>query len=82
MIVLKNPTPATNFGRVEFGRAVRMYHRKTSANRGPAAIQSVVCSLNSVRQGIIPEVIAMKTWKTERSGYRSPIVADTEGNHS
>lgn len=24
----------------------------------------------------------MKTWKKERSGYRSPMVADTEGNHS
>ena len=30
----------------------------------------------------LPEVIAMKSWNTERSGYRSPIVADTEGNHS
>lgn len=29
-----------------------------------------------------PEVTAMKSWNTERSGYRSPIVADTEGNHS
>ena len=29
-----------------------------------------------------PEVIAMNTMKTDRSGYRSPIVADTEGNHS
>jgi hypothetical protein len=30
----------------------------------------------------IPEVMAMKTMKTDRSGYRSPIVEDTEGNHS
>ena len=29
-----------------------------------------------------PEVIAIKTMKTDRSGYRSPIVAETEGNHS
>src|SRR5690348_224147 len=29
-----------------------------------------------------PEVMAMKTMKTDRSGYRSPIVAETEGNHS
>ena len=57
------PTPATNLGKVEFGRAVRMYHRKTRAKRGP-------------------EVIAIKTWKKDLSGYRSPMVADTEGNHS
>jgi hypothetical protein len=30
----------------------------------------------------IPDVIAMKTIKKDLSGYRSPIVADTEGNHS
>lgn len=30
----------------------------------------------------MPDVIAMKNWKTERSGYLSPIVAETEGNHS
>jgi hypothetical protein len=29
-----------------------------------------------------PDVIAMKIWKTERSGYRSPMVDETEGNHS
>ena len=31
---------------------------------------------------LVPEVIAMKNWKTERSGYLSPIVAETDGNHS
>jgi hypothetical protein len=29
-----------------------------------------------------PEVIAMNSWKKDRSGYRSPIVAETDGNHS
>lgn len=29
-----------------------------------------------------PEVMAMKTINTDRSGYRSPMVEDTEGNHS
>lgn len=29
-----------------------------------------------------PDVIAMKSMKTDRSGYLSPIVAETEGNHS
>lgn len=30
----------------------------------------------------LPDVIAMSTWNTDRSGYWSPIAADTEGNHS
>lgn len=29
-----------------------------------------------------PDVMAMNTMKKDRSGYRSPMVADTEGNHS
>ena len=35
VIVLKRPVPATIFGKVEFGVDVRIYHRKTRANRGP-----------------------------------------------
>jgi hypothetical protein len=38
VIVLKRPVPATIFGKVEFGFAVRMYQRKTRANRGPEVI--------------------------------------------
>ena len=34
------------------------------------------------RRNLGPEVMAMNTMKRDRSGYRSPIVADTEGNHS
>ena len=30
----------------------------------------------------LPDVMAMKIMKNERSGYRSPIVAETDGNHS
>ena len=63
MIVLNKPVARTNFGSVEFGLAVKMYHRNTRANLGP-------------------EVIAIKIWKTERSGYRSPMVEETDGNHS
>lgn len=31
---------------------------------------------------LLPAVIAMSTWNTDRSGYWSPMAADTEGNHS
>lgn len=31
---------------------------------------------------VIPDVMAIKIMKKDRSGYRSPIVADTDGNHS
>lgn len=41
------------------------------------AYSRVALSLSSV-----PDVIAMKIIKKDRSGYRSPMVADTEGNHS
>jgi hypothetical protein len=34
------------------------------------------------RANLGPEVIAIKSINADRSGYRSPIVADTEGNHS
>lgn len=34
------------------------------------------------RANLGPEVTAMKIWKADRSGYRSPMVAETEGNHS
>ena len=40
--VLKIPVAATIFGRDELGLAVRMYHRKTSANRGPR------CNINNI----------------------------------
>lgn len=30
----------------------------------------------------VPDVMAMKIMKNDRSGYRSPIVAETDGNHS
>ena len=77
----KTPTAATIFGRDVFGRAVRIYQRNTRAKRGPRRPVSVhhrcVPEIDS-----LPEVIAMKNWNTERSGYRSPIVAETEGNHS
>ena len=33
--VRKTPTPATNFGKAELDRRVRMYQRATSMNRGP-----------------------------------------------
>ncbi len=49
VIVLKRPTPATNFGNVEFRLAVKTYQRATRAKRGP-------------------DVMAMKTWKKDRSG--------------
>lgn len=29
-----------------------------------------------------PLVIAMRIWNRLRSGYQSPMVADTDGNHS
>jgi len=67
-------------GRVELGRAVSMYHKATSAKRGPIVLSQYPRTIPI--QGSTPEVIAMNTWKTDRSGYRSPIVADTEGNHS
>ena len=35
MIVRNKPVPATNLGSAELGRAVRIYQRKTRANRGP-----------------------------------------------
>jgi hypothetical protein len=37
--VRKMPTAATNLGRVELGRRVKMYHRPTRANRGPGFSQ-------------------------------------------
>ena len=42
----------------------------------------VLVGFDQVKKTHIPEVIAIKIWKTDRSGYRSPMVADTEGNHS
>lgn len=70
---------ATNFGNAEFVRAVRRYHNVTSANRGPDAYQPVYLARQKIS---IPDVIAIKIMKNERSGYRSPMVAETEGNHS
>lgn len=37
--VRKMPTPATNLGRVEFGRRVKTYQRPTRASRGPISDQ-------------------------------------------
>lgn len=34
------------------------------------------------RANLGPDVMAMKTIKTDRSGYLSPMVAETDGNHS
>ena len=79
--VRKRPTPATNFGNDEFGRAVKMYQRNTRAKRGPAEA-SASFSIYGLCHEHIPEVMAIKSWKTDRSGYRSPIVAETDGNHS
>ena len=81
MRVRKTPTPATNFGRIDPGRAVRTYHRNTRAKRGPYQSFSIFY-LSSMWESNVPDVIAIKNWKTERSGYRSPMVAETEGNHS
>jgi hypothetical protein len=39
-------------------------------------------SSRSLLKYIVPDVRAINSMKTERSGYRSPIVAETEGNHS
>jgi hypothetical protein len=78
--VRNTPIKATNLGSVEFGRAVRRYHKATSANRGPGSVSAMhACEPISF---YIPDVIAMKIMKKERSGYRSPMVEDTEGNHS
>ena len=60
------PINATNLGSVEFGRAVRRYHKVTSAKRGPDL--SLVTALSQNVILLIPEVIAMKTMKNERSG--------------
>jgi hypothetical protein len=63
--VRKMPTPATNFGSEEFGRRVRMYHRPTNAMRGPVPHFSHV---HIVASRVIPDVSAMKSIKTDRSG--------------
>lgn len=63
----RQKVPQCNEGKSRtFGRH-RNQHRKDMRKR---------------REQSSPEVIAMKTMKTDRSGYRSPIVADTDGNHS
>jgi hypothetical protein len=59
---------------------VIIYHKATNANRGPDYPISVPSfDIYPMR---IPDVIAIKSIKTDRSGYLSPIVEDTDGNHS
>jgi hypothetical protein len=84
--VRSKPMDATNPGSFELGLRVRMYHRPTSAKRGPARIKRIqkvsFLSSHGAARSLLPDVMAMKIIKNERSGYRSPIVAETDGNHS
>jgi len=44
--VRKMPTPATNFGSVEFGRRVKIYQRPTNTKRGPEQLVSLIHTSN------------------------------------
>jgi hypothetical protein len=68
VIVLNRPVPATNFGRIEFGRAVKIYQRKTSEPWTYRMSVAVSRTATSMQEIIVPDVMAMKIWKTERSG--------------
>lgn len=77
------PIEATKPGSFVPGLRVRRYHSPTRAKRGPATTNQPLSNcLFFLDRGFLPDVIAIKIMKNDRSGYRSPIVADTDGNHS
>lgn len=84
--VRNKPIDATKPGSFELDLRVKMYHRPTSAKRGPMGIKRIekvsFPSSHGATGSLLPDVMAMKIIKNERSGYRSPIVAETDGNHS
>jgi len=78
--VRKRPQNATNLGIFSPGLAVRRYHSPTRANLGPAGGQRPATTGSD--GWVLPDVMAIKNIKNDLSGYRSPMVDDTEGNHS